>query len=265
MTGNVSTAGSSIAAKTAIDPFLDRLTDEQLIAACTELPRVFIEAVPGSGKTTVAAQRFGALRFALARFDDGNLDTRAVVALSFTRSATWELRRRVRRSWGPSALSRPHRIATLDTLMIELVEYLLQIGALHWPSGHTHLEVHDTWKQLVRHAFMRTAVGLVLDRSDVKIGTGLHATRTLRVEPEGYAAHIHAGICTHEDVRAVLELASSDQAIAWALRDRLRSTMRALIIDEVFDANGLDILLLELAIQAGIQTTVVGDRWQAVA
>lgn len=55
----------------AIDPALERLTDEQLVAAATVDPAVFLEAAPGSGKTTVAAQRFGALRYRRRKHDDG--------------------------------------------------------------------------------------------------------------------------------------------------------------------------------------------------
>jgi DNA helicase-2/ATP-dependent DNA helicase PcrA len=71
----------------------------------------YIEAAPGSGKTTVAAERFGILRFS------PNRDDRAVVAVSFTRSATAELGQRIRRRWGPSALAWPHRVVTLDTVL----------------------------------------------------------------------------------------------------------------------------------------------------
>jgi DNA helicase-2/ATP-dependent DNA helicase PcrA len=129
----------------AVDPALAILTDEQLVAAGTSLRRAYIEASPGSGKTTVAAQRFGFQRYAARRTDVG-ADDRAVVAVSFTRSATWELRQRVRQSWGPSALCWPHRVVTLDTLIYSLLEYLLETRQIRWPGGHCHLDVHDSWK-----------------------------------------------------------------------------------------------------------------------
>jgi DNA helicase-2/ATP-dependent DNA helicase PcrA len=40
--------------------------------------------------------------------------------------------------------------------------------------------------------------------------------------------------------------------------------MRALIVDEVFDANDLDMAVIELAINAGVAVTLVGDPWQAL-
>jgi len=137
----------------AIDPALDILTDEQIVAAACDQPRVFLQAEPGSGKTTVAAQRFGKLRFRPRRRLDRRRDDRAVVAVSFTRSATWELRQRVRRSWGPTALAWPHRICTLDTLVCDLLQDLLLAKLVRWPGGHTALDVHDSWKVLVRYGY----------------------------------------------------------------------------------------------------------------
>ena len=66
--------------------------------------------------------------------------------MSFTRSATWELRQRIRQSWGPSALNWPHRVVTLDTLIYSLLEYLLETGQIRWPGGHRRLDVRDSWK-----------------------------------------------------------------------------------------------------------------------
>jgi DNA helicase-2/ATP-dependent DNA helicase PcrA len=80
------------------------LTPEQLLTAASPHRLVYVEAFPGSGKTTVSQQRFGLHRFARTT------DHRAVVAVSFTRSATEEIRNRVLRQclqpWrGPIASS----------------------------------------------------------------------------------------------------------------------------------------------------------------
>lgn len=101
---------------------VDDLTDEQRLAAASLRTNLFIEAGPGTGKTTVSAQRFGVQRFAAAH----RHDTRAVVAVSFTRAATYNLRRRVQRLWGPGALTWPHRIVTLDTIMCDLLHDLMR-------------------------------------------------------------------------------------------------------------------------------------------
>src|SRR5699024_2137467 len=41
-------------------------------------------------------------------------------------------------------------------------------------------------------------------------------------------------------------------------------SLRALIVDEVFDANSLDLALIAAAMDAGVRVTMVGDPWQAL-
>ncbi|MCA1702176.1 MAG: UvrD-helicase domain-containing protein [Actinobacteria bacterium] len=117
------------------------LTDEQKTAICSGHPRLFIEAAPGSGKTTVAAERFGVLRFGRVAAPEGTM-----TAVSFTRSATSELRRRVRMRWGTSSLAWPHNVTTIDTLDCKIVQFLLRRQVIHWPGGHEALEVLDDWR-----------------------------------------------------------------------------------------------------------------------
>lgn len=247
----------------AIDPALAVLTHEQLIAAGTPLGRAYIEASPGSGKTTVAAQRFGYQRFTAHAAASTGAGARAVVAVSFTRSATWELRQRIRQSWGPSALRWPHRVMTLDTLIYGLLEYLLDTGQIRWPGGHRHLDVHDSWKAIAEHLWIRGIAGLNFDGTDVTVWTGYDRGSALRVNPQQYRAAIEAGTCTHEEVRNVLSLALRHPQIAVSLARRLAATIRALIVDEIFDANGLDIAIIEMAAHV-CPVTVVGDPWQAL-
>jgi DNA helicase-2/ATP-dependent DNA helicase PcrA len=70
------------------------LTDEQKAAASASDQRLFIEAAPGAGKTTVAAERYGILRYTRPTGSGGS-----ITAVSFTRSATGELFRRIRGRW----------------------------------------------------------------------------------------------------------------------------------------------------------------------
>lgn len=247
---------------TAIDPSLAILTKEQLIAAGTPMRLVYIEASPGSGKTTVAAQRFGLQRYT-ARLTDVGAADQAVVAVSFTRSATWELRQRTRQSWGPSALYWPHRVVTLDTLIYSLLEYLLETGQIRWPGGHRHLDVRDSWKVIAEYLRIRGIAGLNLDGRQLTVWRGYAANSAIRVNPQQYQAAIEAGICTHQEVRDVLSLAIEHPQIAESLTERISNTVRALIVDEIFDANNLDIAVIELAAQV-CPVTVVGDPWQAL-
>ncbi|MFJ1711860.1 UvrD-helicase domain-containing protein [Streptomyces sp. NPDC088260] len=237
---------------------LDRLSREQLIAAGTALPRLYIEAAPGSGKTTVSAYRFGAQRFAL----EG--DPRAVVAVSFTRSATAELRTRVRAIWGQGAINSPHRIVTLDTVVYDLLAHLLHTSKLQWPGGHTNLEVLDTWKAHYPTRYTAREPVVVLQGRQIVTTSTYRQAKDYHLAQPDFDAAVNNGQCTHDNVRAILEQALSDPDISSCLNDYFATTTRALIVDEIFDANGLDLAIVELAARAGLDITVVGDPWQAL-
>jgi DNA helicase-2/ATP-dependent DNA helicase PcrA len=242
----------------ALDLTTRRLTPQQRVAAATSLRNVFIEAEPGSGKTTVAAQRFGVLRYA------AGADERAVVAVSFTRSATSELRARVKRSWGPSALAWPHRISTIDFLMRRLVTALMAGGHISWPGGHVELDVIDDWRSITESTWHQTETRVGLVQRQVVVSWGQAVKRWPRPTVAAVQGHVGDGICTHDDIRSVLADALEDPELAQLVRERLRSSVRALIVDEVFDANELDLAIVELAMDAGLEVTIIGDPWQAL-
>jgi DNA helicase-2/ATP-dependent DNA helicase PcrA len=251
----------------AVDPARDYLTEEQLLASATSHEAVFLEAAPGSGKTTVAAQRFGALRYSRRTHPDGSRDLRAVVAVSFTRSATRELRDRVRRTWGPTATDWPHQICTLDTLMADLLHDVLRAGLITWPGGHTHLDIHDSWKALVNTGFAKTEYGAALQPDgnvDVKVVDRHERAQTVP-DPTEMKAQLSEGRCTHTDVRRVLHRALATMPpVGDHVMARLRRSIGALIVDEVYDANQLDLAMVRAIRQAGAHVTVIGDPWQAL-
>ncbi|MBT1098083.1 UvrD-helicase domain-containing protein [Streptomyces sp. Tu102] len=234
------------------------LTSEQLIAAGTPRQRLYIEAAPGSGKTTVAAQRFGIQRF------HRNNDPRAVIAVSFTRSATAELRDRVLSQWGTAALAWPHRIVTLDTIVCDLLVHLLDTEHVRWPAGHRQLTVVDHWRVCLNTSWTRHEPLVVLDGQHVVTRTATRARNESRPTTAAVDQALAQGLCTHQDTRRLLEMALSDPAIHDVLRAHLANTTRALIVDEIFDANALDLSLVRLAASAGLDVTVVGDPWQAL-
>ena len=242
------------------DTLIDGLTSEQRLAAGTPTRNIFIEAGPGTGKTTVSAHRFGFQRFGTAFRDD----ERAVVAVSFTRAATRNLFRRVQRLWGPSTMLWPHRVVTLDTIMCDLVHDLLHAGLLHWPNSHTTLNVHDSWASFSGTAWNRTAYAVVVVGDQVTIRRGRVAKNRSSIPATVSVPLLLKGTCTHDDVRSVLEQALTNPVSAAFVGERLEASMRALVVDEVFDANDLDITVIESAINAGIAVTLVGDPWQAL-
>ncbi|GAA4968866.1 hypothetical protein GCM10023225_09000 [Kineococcus glutinatus] len=49
-----------------------------------------------------------------------------------------------------------------------------------------------------------------------------------------------------------------------AIRRRLAQSVKALIVDEVYDANALDLAVIKAAVDAGADVTIIGDPWQAL-
>lgn len=246
---------------------IDTLTAEQRHAAATALRHVFIEAGPGTGKTTVSAHRFGVHRFAV----DQRHDPRAVVAVSFTRAATYNLRRRVQRLWGLGALAWPHRIVTLDTIMSDLLHDLLRHGLVEWPNaeslwpdGDIRLEVRDSWAACGGTTSTRSIYTLELHGRQLQLRQGFAPTWANRVPAVEIVPLMRQGICTHQDVRDILAMALTEATCAERVRQRLADSMRALVVDEIFDANDLDITIIEAAVESGVAVTLVGDPWQAL-
>lgn len=236
------------------------LTPEQRRAAGALSRRLSIGAGPGTGKTTVSARRFGVERFA----PEDRQDPRAVVAVSFTRSATRTLVRRIQRLWGPHAIRWPHRVITLDTIIVDLLHDLLRAELLVWPGGHTELDVEDSWASYGtrNRSFLRYELrlrGANIEIHGIKLNKAIFV-----VDPKRCAQLVRQGICTHEDVRAVLAMALQRDDVRAFVQSKLARTIRALIVDEVYDANDLDIDVIELAVEAGVNITVVGDIWQAM-
>lgn len=241
-----------------------QLTYEQRGAVESAEPRLMVVAHPGSGKTTVAAERFGHARFAVPR------DRRRCLALSFTRSATWELRSRIAGRWGPKALRFPHAAMTLDAFLIEVLEGLLRTGHVSWPGGHVTLDVLDTWGGLDGAAYvpenafraftLLSRRGIVVPRSlrqPERSTTAMRRVGDLR-------GVLEQGICTHDDIRTVLIGVLNDEGLVVVMGDQIARRSRAMVVDEIFDGNPVDIGCLRAAANAGVSVTVVGDPWQAV-
>jgi DNA helicase-2/ATP-dependent DNA helicase PcrA len=239
------------------------LTNEQRAAATTAATRAFIVAAPGSGKTTVAAERFGVLRY------DTPADTRRILALSFTRSARGELAARIRGRWGGAALAWPHQARTLDALFAEILTFLLRRGVVSWPGGHTELTVLDTWRGQRGARWMNPDSGYrriaMLRGAEVR-SWGMQVTTTgYHIgAKKPFEEHLAGGRCTHLEVRQVMAAVFRHLELRAEVVDYLTSGTKGVIVDEVFDANELDLDLVRLAAAADISTTVIGDPWQAL-
>lgn len=234
------------------------LTNEQLLAAASDSRLAFIEASPGSGKTTVAAERFGYHRFV------GDISSRGVVAVSFTRAATQVLRNRIVQRWGSSALANPNRVTTIDGLLAGIVSRLLKSGAVRWPRGVTELTVDDDWRFRARTKWTKRCPVLVLVGDQIQARMEQRSKSDNHVHPDDYISLMQQGICTHDEVRRVVQLVLGRADLRDVVAEHLGRSMSYLIVDEVYDANELDLEVIGLCVESGIVTTLVGDPWQAL-
>lgn len=245
----------------------DPLTDDQKRAAASLKPRIFVESAPGSGKTTVAAERFGVLRLQHHRSD-----TRGIVAVSYARTAAAELRMRIERRWGDRIIRSPNRVATMDGLHRSVVDFLLQTQRVCWP-GSPKLTVIDSWARQ-RGAVRVSPTGRFSQRWELALNGSDLAIECRRVDTScfgmpytarsDYEAALLAGTCTHDEIRQLVGVALGRPDLRNDIREMFSRSVVHLIIDEAFDINGLDAVLVRQFLEAGVDTTFVGDPWQAL-
>lgn len=242
-----------------------RLTDEQVLASASDERLVNIISGPGSGKTTVSAARFGYLHH---RDPDGR---HGVLGLSFTRSAVGELRSRISARWGYRAVELPNLVTTFDDFHVRVLHHLLDLGLVTWPGGHKRLTVVDDFR------------GIHADYRFLKVGSyrryagcgedGAVDSRSERVPEPKYgfgrvAPHrevLNSGTSSHDDVRRALRTAlrnvsgARDAVVSW-----LDANYRHVVVDEIYDADELDIFTCVAVTDTKSSLTIVGDPWQAL-
>ena len=133
-----------------------------------------------------------------------------------------------------------------------------------WPGDHTELDVKDSWSAVGKVDRTWIAYRLVLNGTKVGIVKENLSKAAYSVDPYISAAKLREGVCTHQDVRDVLALALEVPAAYEHIKLRLGQQMRAFIVDEVYDANDLDLAVIDAAVEAGVRVTLVGDLWQAL-
>lgn len=240
-----------------------RLTPEQALAAAAQDRLVNIVSAPGSGKTTVAAERFGYQRHLIG-------DARGVLGLCFNRAAVAELRVRVNARWGGGAISPPHRVMTFDHLHVELLHRLLDAGLVNWPNGLRELDVRDDYRGTPGFRFLTPPNNFrrvaVLDgrRNVVSVGRKVEQPTTGIGNVGAHRALLSAGVVSHDDVRNILLSAMVVDELREFASSWLTASFRALVIDEVYDAAILDLNVAFLAAEAGLDVTLIGDPWQAL-
>lgn len=239
-----------------------QLTDAQVLAAAAPDRLVNIISAPGSGKTTIAAERYGYLRYQAS-------DLRGVLGLTFNRAAATELRERINRRWGANCIRPAHRVITFDHLHVDILTHLLSEGQLTWPRGITTLEVCDDYRGLAGFRFLKDGgykrFASVDNNRFVVSGSQKVGTPCMGIgSKRDHQAVLNSGIVSHEDVRSILHMAMRIEEIRKVSADWLSANYRAVIIDEVYDADDLDLYAAYLAAEAGLSLTLIGDPWQTL-
>jgi len=245
-----------------------QLTDEQKRIAAGQPRLVFVESVPGSGKTTVAAERFGVLRHSRH-----GPDPRGVIAVSFARSAVSELRTRVSTRWGVRTIARPNTVTTMDGLHRSVVEFLLRTGQVSWTGGVTTPELIDSWVRQ-RGATRIHPKSARNQRWEVTISDGNVVITYEAVDRScwgmqyakkvDYLDFLKTGVCTHDEIRQLVAAALADDGLRHAIDAYLARSVVHLIVDEAFDLNDLDTQLVRRVIESQCGVTLIGDPWQAL-
>lgn len=239
-----------------------QLTEEQAVAAASAKKLINVVSVPGSGKTTIAAERFGYLRYRRG-------EARGVLGLSFTRAAAGVLSRRIEQRWGSQCLTFPHKVMTFDQLHVQLLHVLLNRGIINWPNELTQIEVVDDYRGF--KGFRWLAAG-GYQRYATLSRDGKVVSRSRRMQGPGWGignlaqhnAVLDGGFCSHEDVRSILLTAFTAEHAVESARNWLAATFREIVIDEVYDAAELDLMIAKFGVIAGLGISLVGDPRQAL-
>lgn len=238
------------------------LTDEQVLAAAATDRLVNIVSAPGSGKTTVAAERFGYKRYLSG-------DSRGILGLSFTRAAAGELASRVTSRWGSGCLTFPNEVMTFDALYVRLLQSLHDAELVHWPNDHARIEVIDSYQGFSGHRWLTTASYRRFAALDANNRVVSRSARVTTPGPgignvQQHQTILESGICSHEDVRHILIQAARQTGLQAHFAGWIASNFQEMIVDEVYDAAPLDLYVALMAAESGLGVTIIGDPRQAL-
>jgi DNA helicase II / ATP-dependent DNA helicase PcrA len=244
------------------------LDDDQRAAVIAPEGLVAVIAAAGSGKTTVLTKRI------LHRIATGTADPRHTVAITFTREAAWELRRRLRRSG-------VHDDVTTGTFHATAFGLLRQRWA---DSGRPVPAVTGERLRLVAEVL---GSGRRPDDDARSVATEIDWARARRVDPAGYVDAARAAgrkaavsadrvaevFAAYESLKRKRGLVDLDDLLGLLLeaieRDRtfadvIRWRFRHLHVDEAQDLNPLQHAVLEAWRGGRDDLFLVGDPAQAI-
>lgn len=161
----------------------------------------------------------------------------------------------------------------MDGLHRCVVEFMLLTNLITWPGEVRRPQVIDSWARQRGAARVRPA-GQQKQRWELGLnGTTLAAAYRPVDRPcwgmphknrDDWVQNLVEGICTHDEIRQIVGLALGNPGLRAEIDAHLARTYHHLIVDEAFDLDGLDSLLVRRCIESGMGVTLVGDPWQAL-
>lgn len=239
------------------------LNEKQALAAASPYRYVEVEAIPGSGKTVVAVERFGVLRYS-------SDDARGVLALAFNVATVAALKSRIVERWGASCVAFPHEVCTFDKMYRELFDYLVNVGHVGWPGEFDSLDVRKDYRGLEGYSCNpNCCLSVTLDPSNAVSICEL--PRRFKSESVGGFQNVcylervlRSGIISYEHLHRLVDCVCEDENLSAIVVDWLKRCYRSVIVDESYDMNSRNLSFVDLCYKAGLSITIIGDRWQAI-
>lgn len=250
-----------------MDVLVRGLDAQQRHAVSTDASPLVIIAAAGSGKTTVLTRRIA------RRIADGSADARHVLALTFTRDAAGELRRRLRRLdiRDPIESGTFHAVAlrllrdralaagttapVIATDRLRLVREVLTEAKVRCEPSAAMADIDWARARLVAPDQYANAMRDVRRRS--ALGPDAYTTVLARYE----ALKRRRGVVDFDDLLTeLLSLLRRDPLFG----DVVRWRFRHLFVDEVQDLNPLQFAVLEQIRGGRLDVCLVGDPRQAI-
>lgn len=250
-----------------LNDLLRGLDAEQRLAVVTDAAPLAIIAAAGSGKTTVLTRRIA------RRIDDESADPRHILAITFTRDAAGELRRRLRRLdirepietgtfhavclrlLRDRALTSGTRAPVVAPDRIRLLREVLTETRVQCSAAAAMADIDWARARLVEPQAFAEATRRVRRRS------ALRADEFGRVVDRYEALKRRRGVVDFDDLLSdVIVQMQRDATFAEIVRWRFRH----LFVDEVQDLNPLQFAVLEQIRGGRADICLVGDPRQAI-
>lgn len=255
-------------------------TNEQTAYISSSIDRhVFLEACPGSGKTEVVAAKI------VKEIANWNKRPGGLAALSFAKSATNELIKRVSQHSGPISFMHPHFIGTFDSfiyknivspLATELTNYIGNNGdsSIRIVESSAHIGYRTKYSyakrgQMQAHHYSHNLKKgrMLFETGDKILDRHLNSIELKTWESEDLLETklkmLNGGFATYRDIENLAIRALAEEKFKHFV-ELLVKRFPLIIIDECQDLSEEQLIILQLLLEQGTTLHFVGDLHQAI-